>query len=125
MFADDCLLYRPINSTEDAHTLRQDFNLLVTWSKIWQMSSNPAKRYILRVTRLHSKSIFNYHISGLVLKSVNDHPYLGIQLSDTLDWNIHVNKVTKKATNNLNFHKRNLSKCSAQVKLIAKLLCQL
>ena len=41
LFADDCLLYRVIKSTDDYHTLQQDLDLLQQWENEWQMSFNP------------------------------------------------------------------------------------
>ena len=119
LFADDCLLYRPINSLEDAQALQSDLDLLVDWSRTWQMSFNPVKCYTLRVSRLHSQIVNNYQISGTVLKSVSEHPYLGVHLSSNLSWNTHIAEITKKATNQLNFIRRNLSKCSTKVKSVA------
>ena len=40
LFADDCVLYRTINSTSDNITLQEDLNKLVHWSNIWQMDFN-------------------------------------------------------------------------------------
>ena len=41
---------------------------------------------------------------------VSDHPYLGVQLSNNLGWKKHIDMVISKATNQLNFLRRNLSK---------------
>ena len=84
LFADDCLLYKPVNSLEDAQALQSDLDLLVDWSRTWQMSFNPVKCHTLRVSRLHSEIVNNYQISGTVLKSVSEHPYLGVHLSSIL-----------------------------------------
>ena len=43
LFADDCVLYRTINSTSDNITLQEDLNKLVHWSNIWQMDFNVKK----------------------------------------------------------------------------------
>ena len=119
LFADDCLLFRPVTSLQDACALQDDLDLLVKWSSVWQMSFNPSKCYILRISRLHSTVEHNYNISGSMLKPVNDHPYLGVHLSSNLSWNTHIDVITTKATNQLNFLRRNLSKCSSDVKSIA------
>jgi hypothetical protein len=46
LFADDSLLYRPINCIEDTTKLQEDLTELVQWSKTWQMAFHPAKCYI-------------------------------------------------------------------------------
>ena len=55
----------------------------------------------------------------LRLKPVSDHPYLGVHLSSNLSWNKHIDIITTKATSQLNFLRRNLSKCSTDVKSMA------
>ena len=83
------------------------------------MKFNPTKCYTLRVSRLTSQHVYNYHIAGNGLRPVSDHPYLGVHLSDDLRWNIHIAEITKKATNQLNFIKCNLSMCTPEVKSLA------
>ena len=43
MFADDCLLYRIIESTEDTTKLQQDLNILSEWANTWQLNFNVTK----------------------------------------------------------------------------------
>ena len=43
LFADDCLIYRPINSPNDHQLLQQDLYTLNTWAKTWQMKFNVDK----------------------------------------------------------------------------------
>ena len=43
LFADDCLLFREIDSLSDAESLGNDLQSLVKWSKTWQMSFNVSK----------------------------------------------------------------------------------
>ena len=50
LFADDCVLYKVIKSTEDHDHLQQDLNTLVEWTKQWQMILNPAKCVTLNCT---------------------------------------------------------------------------
>ena len=35
LFADDCLLYREINTTQDHHTLQDDLRQLEAWADTW------------------------------------------------------------------------------------------
>lgn len=119
LFADDCLLYRKVFSPEDAFALQSDLDQLSIWGKDWQITFNPIKCYTFRVSKLTSLNVYNYHIAGNVLQSVNDHSYNGVYLSDNLRWNVHTVKICKKATNQLNFIKSNLSKHTSQVKPLA------
>ena len=40
LFADDCVIYRVIKSSEDQQKLQQDLDKLVEWSKSLQMEFN-------------------------------------------------------------------------------------
>jgi hypothetical protein len=115
LFADNCLLFRPVASIKDAQALQDDLDLLVKWFNGWQMSFNSSKCYILRISRLHSTVEYNYNISLSMLKPVSDHPYLGVHLSSNLSWNTYIDMITAKATNQLNFLRCILCKCSSDV----------
>ena len=43
LFADDCVVYRQIDSPQDHVILQKDLNKLVDWSNIWQMKFNVDK----------------------------------------------------------------------------------
>jgi len=62
LFADDCLIYRTINSPTDHQILQQDLNTLSSWATIWQMRFNIEKCCILQLSKHHHKSTFTYHI---------------------------------------------------------------
>ena len=48
LFADDCILYKPINCPEDHTVLQQDLNTLTDWATLWQMEFNIRKCDILQ-----------------------------------------------------------------------------
>ena len=81
------------------------------------MTFNPTKCYTLRISRLYSTIEYNYKISESMLKPVSNHPYLGVHLSSNLSK--HIDIITTKAISQLNFPRRNLSKCSTEVKSMA------
>jgi len=60
-----------------------------------------------------------YKFSGTTLAEVEQAKYLGITLSDKLDWEAQVDNITKKTSNTLNFLKRNLKYCLKQCKEVA------
>ena len=51
LFADDCVLYRNIESHTDCQILQDDLNSLAQWEADWQMKFNIAKCHSMRVTR--------------------------------------------------------------------------
>ena len=63
LFADDCVLYRNINSFIDWHDcqiLQHDLNSLAQWETDWQMKFNVAKCHSMRVTRRVRKTLSNH-----------------------------------------------------------------
>ena len=88
LFANDCVLYRNINSPNECEILQEDLNSLARWETDWQMKFNVAKCHSMRVTRhLPGKQIqFNYLLHQQILEELQSAKYLGITISDSLDW---------------------------------------
>ena len=108
LFADDCLLYRPIKSIKDHLTLQKDLQQLEDWAKTWGMRFNAKKCYIMSI---NSKSSHFYELDKHILQQVPENPYLGVTISEDLKWSPHINKITKKANSTLGFLRRNLKHC--------------
>ena len=51
LFADDCIMYRIIDSLEDSLCLQRDLSTILNWTKKWQMQLNIDKCVVLRCTR--------------------------------------------------------------------------
>ena len=116
LFADDTLLYGLVHNSDDAIRLQSDLDKLVEWAKLWQMAFNPSKCYILRVLRTKYPFIHQYTTLGHTLQAVDHYPYLGVSLSEDLNWKLHILNITNKANSTLGFVKRNLHHCSQKVK---------
>jgi hypothetical protein len=108
LFADDCLLYRDINSFTDHQALQHDLKQLEAWAHDWGMTFNATKCYILSI---NAKSTFLYQLNNVILKHVQQNPYLGILISDDLKWSAHISNISKKANSTLGFIRRNLRRC--------------
>ena len=50
LFADDCLLFRPIRNNRDRQILQNDLNSLEEWENRWQMVFHPEKCVVIRVS---------------------------------------------------------------------------
>ena len=99
LFADDRLIYRPIYSLLD-HQMLQDIDILTNWAKKWQMHFNIN---LLQLSKHHHKSLFQYFMSGKLLRNVEQHSYLRIQIDHHLSWNSQVDNVCSKAARLLGF----------------------
>ena len=108
---DDCLIYRNIKNKEDQIVLQKDLNLLENWGNTWGMRFNAAKCNIMRVSLTRDPKLFNYSLTGQVLEEVMDAKYLGVTLSNDLEWSKHIAIMTNKANSKLSFLRRNLKGC--------------
>ena len=121
LFADDCVLYQPIHSKEDAKLLQIDLDTLFVWQQKWQMSFNVGKCYLLRVPS--SKLCVNtqYTLGNSVLQETKTPTYLGVDIhvAHNLKWNTHVDRITNSANKTLGFVRRNLGFCTKDTKVTA------
>ena len=83
------------------------------------MRFNVAKCNILRISRSQTPISRIYTLGGQPLDQVDEAKYLGITISDELDWSPHVDFITSKATNTLSFLRRNLRSCPKSLKELA------
>ena len=116
LFADDCLLYRVINSVEDSNRLQGDLDRLSEWANIWQLKFNVSKYTVIHCTRSQTPLICDYFLNNHILKISDQHTYLGVIIHKSQSWSPHILNIVTKASRTLNFLKRNLNKCSSQVK---------
>ena len=87
LFADDCIIYRSIESKNDCICLQNDLD----------------------------------HFSQSQSNVTDQHPYLGVTIHKSMSWASHINTIVLKASRTLNFIKRNLYRCSKEVKETAYL----
>lgn len=116
LFADDCLMYRPIRSREDRIALQSDLDSLERWGDAWGMRFNAKKCQIMTVARGRSCLAYLYSLAGQVLEGVKEAKYLGVSVSNDLSWSPHVNSVFKRANSTLGFLRRNLRRCPSSLK---------
>ena len=126
LFADDCVLYRNIHSLH-CLTFQEDLTSLGQWEADWQMKFNVAKCHSMRVTRHqhHKQILFDYSLHNQTLEYVQSAKYLGITITDNMDWGQHVSEISSKATKTLGFLRRNLAFAPRSSKEVAyKILVQ-
>ena len=121
LFADDCVLYRNIHSSQDCLTLQEDLTSLEQWEADWQMKFNVAKCHSMRVTRHqhHKQILFDYSLHNQTLENVQSAKYLGITITDNMEWGQHVSEISSKVTKTLGFLPRNLAFAPRSTKEVA------
>ena len=82
----------------------------------WQTQFNADKCEVLRITKKKNPTISNYSLHDQHLQAVQQAKYLGATISSDLSWNKHVDNTVKKATNSLNWLRRNIPDCPPLVK---------
>ena len=102
MFADDCILYRQINSPTDAVILQNDLKELENWEKVWKMKFN-RKIYGIN-SHLEKTSIIEYYLRNHKRTTVTN--VSTWVLHSTLSFNGHTDATCKKANSNLSFIQR-------------------
>ena len=103
LFADDCVVYRQIDSPVDHVILQEDLNNLFDWSNTWQMKFNVDKCVVMNIGNLKIKSKHEYKMNNQILDTVKHHPYLGVKLTDNMKYNTHINTITSKTSRVLGF----------------------
>ena len=116
LFADDCILYRTVNTQEDVSAIQDDIDRLQEWEEKWLMKFNPEKCEVLRVTN-KTRHILTaqYTIHGTTLQTVDEAKHLGVTIHGKINWKTHVNNICKKANITQGFLGRNLRNCTPKV----------
>ena len=117
LFADDCLLYRPIRSNHDSLALQDDLKQLEKWATDWGMTYNAKKCNILSTKNKGEN--YPYQLNSHILQLVESTPYLGVTITNDLTWGKHINAINSKANSTLGLIRRNLGKCPQQCRRTA------
>lgn len=107
LFADDCVVYRITNGTEDLNLIQQDLDRISTWCTRWRMQLNLTKTVNMTFTRKKNPLNYCYTLNNIVIGKVTEFKYLGVWYTPELSWQKQVNYVTGKAGKMLGFIRRN------------------
>ena len=84
-------------------TLQDDLLKLEQWESDWSMEFNPDKCEVIHVTKQKKPTHFPIKLHNTELKSTENAKYLGITISNDLNWKPHIENMTLKAYNTLKF----------------------
>ena len=119
LFADDTAVYLTLNTIKDSVTLQHDHKTLEKWESEWDMEFNPSKCQVIHVTRKKNPIPSQYFLHDTPLESVTSAKYLGVDISNDLSWDAHINKSTKRANQTLGFLRRNIKVRSEPLRSMA------
>lgn len=119
IFADDCIIYRSINSINDHQALQNDLDLICHWCNTWLMALNVSKCQVISFSRKRDNSHFSYKINHNELLHTISYKYLGVHLTENLSWSSHVTAICAKASKTLGYLRRNLSNSPSSIRKLA------
>ena len=111
LFADDCVLYKKIQSLDDTLQPQANLDLLQEWEISWKMEFHSGKYQVINVTNKKNIIQGKYIIHGELLQSVESAEYLGVTIHRKLTWSVHVTNTANKASRTLTFIRRNTHQC--------------
>ena len=91
LFADDCIVYRPIHSPRDQQLLQQDLAALETWAEDWGMRFNVSMCYLISIHRSKHLYSCHYKLDSHILEQVVESPYHRATIHKNLKWANHIN----------------------------------
>ena len=117
MYADDVVLYANVASNENFNSiLQEDLDELSQWCRKLHMSINVKKCAVMRMTRQKCSAIPTYYLDNLDVPVVQNFKYLGVYISNTCNWQDHIQYVVSRGNQMLRFIKRNFRGCPQLVK---------
>ena len=116
LFADVCIIYRPISNSKDTDLLQSDLDAVGSWENTWLMQFNADKCFIMRASK--GKELINkiYRLHDHPLQTTDSSKYLDLTLTSDLKWHTHISNATRKANSILGFLGRNHKTASQTLK---------
>ena len=115
LYADDCILYRPISTLDDCKILQNDLDVLSRWSETWMLDFNVSKCKIMKMSRKFHNITYKYSINEQMLQNVKSEKYLGLVINSSLNWNDHCKDVYTKCNRIMGIIRRNFVDCPRSV----------
>lgn len=119
LFADDCILYKPIKSERDQECLQNNLNSLSDWCHTWSMELNISKSVYMRISNKITPFASRYTLNNNPLIEVSNFKYLGVNITNRLSWSNHIDDACSSASRKLGFLRHKLKNAPTQIKLLA------
>lgn len=116
LFADDCVIFRKINNSDDIRILQSDLTAVSNWCQTWLMELNINKCKVMHVSR-NPKHQSTYYLNNIALELVTSYKYLGVHITTNLSWSTHIEHIINNANSMLGYLRRNFSRAPSSLKL--------
>lgn len=97
LFADDCLLFTRVKTPSDQTCLNDSLNIIYNWCAQWDMEINFKKSACMTVSHKKTPLMFDYAVNMNQIKRSTQIKYLGMTITNTLNWNSHINNICGSA----------------------------
>lgn len=111
LFADDCKIFRKIDSIQDCIFLQNDLNLIAQWCNETGIRINESKCTILSTTRkTEDRTIsYNYRINNIFIERSGLVKDLGVLFDTKMSFEAHINSISSRAYKSMGFITRSLN----------------
>lgn len=106
LFADDCKIFRNIQSSNDFGALQHDLNSFVLWCGVNGLDLNIEKCKHVEFTRKTKPNNLNYYINGVAVETVLSVKDLGVYIDTKMSFNLHIDNIVTRANKLLGFVNR-------------------
>ena len=96
LFADDALLYGIVAIDADCDLLQSGLHRLESWQHLWHMEFNLSNGKIVTISHKINPPLRKYVFCGVELEQVDSFPYLGVTISNKLNWSAPVSITAAK-----------------------------
>ncbi len=108
LYADDILLFKPINNTSDLLSLQSDIQNILKWLSTNGLTPNDSKTQLLPITRSRNQPTITISVNGHTISPCQSVKYLGVTLTQNLTWSLHINNICKSSKRQLGLIHRKL-----------------
>ena len=117
LYADDILLYKPINSADDLILLQQDVDSVLNWIQSNSLSPNTAKTQLINSLRSPKATPLHITVNGHTVHQSDSAVYLGVTLNSSLSWSTHIKNTCRSTIRQLGLIHRKLHSAPQSVRL--------
>ena len=113
LYADDTTLYKPIHDDSDINSFQADIESIQQWFLSNHLTANASKTKLMLIsTKKDPFPNLNFTMNNQVIERVSSVKFLGIHISFSLSWNVHIDYVCKKARKIIGYIHRTFNSAS-------------
>lgn len=97
VYADDVLLYKPIEANTDYSRMQEDVNTIEHWMTCNFLTLNATKCKQMSITRSKTHQPPQLYLANQPLDLVQSYKYLGVTITSNLSWSDHIQTICNKS----------------------------